>query len=79
MEKFHHSFDENTVPECPLRTRALLNDITVNRDLVCKILRDLKVSKSGGDDGITNRMLKMVSDSIDLPLSRLFEKIPLTH
>ena len=36
------------------------------------MLYDLDISKQGGEDGLTNKMLKLTADSLALPLSRLF-------
>jgi hypothetical protein len=43
------------------------------------ILRDLEGSKGGGNDSVTNKLLKLVADSIDRPLCLLFRKIVQTE
>jgi hypothetical protein len=43
--------------------------------MVFKLLKELNVSKTGRNDGISNKMLKMVADTIDTPLYLLFSKI----
>jgi hypothetical protein len=54
---------------------STLHSIVVNKETVSKILKDLDISKSGGEDGITNSMLKMVANSLDRPLCTLFQKL----
>ena len=46
--------------------------MTVTVDIVNKLLSNLDVSKQGGDDGLSNKLLKMVASSLDVPLCRLF-------
>jgi hypothetical protein len=72
---FKHNNDESYLPNCPPKTRILLNDININRDTVLKLLKDLNVSKSGGNDKITNKMMKMAADSLATPLYLLLSKI----
>jgi hypothetical protein len=49
--------------------------MNINNEMITKLLQNLDASKTGGDDGITNMMLKMVSGSINAPLCRLYERI----
>jgi hypothetical protein len=39
------------------------------------LLKELNVTTSAGNDCITNKMLKMVADTLDTPLYRLFSKL----
>ncbi len=73
LTKFSRNLDINYSPDFPLKTQASLSSITVTRDLVRKLINDLDPSKGGGDDGITNRMLKLAQPSIDKPLCNLFK------
>jgi hypothetical protein len=43
--------------------------------MIKKMLLELDVSKGSGEDGITNKMLKMVASSISIPLTTLFQKL----
>ena len=51
------------------------NTIVVNRLIVHSLLRDLDPSKGGGNDAITNKMLKLVANSLAGPLTKLFQRI----
>jgi hypothetical protein len=56
-------------------TIAVLNEISVSREMSNNILRDLEGSKGGSNDGVRNKLLNLVADSIDRPLCLLFRKI----
>jgi hypothetical protein len=73
--KFQHRHDINNLPNCPIKTRSVVNIVNIDRFMVHRILMDLDISKSNGDDNISNRMLKLASESIDSPLHLLFNKI----
>lgn len=75
IKKFKHNYNENELPVCPPKTRMSLDTITINRDMVCKLLNELNVSKSCGNDNISNKMLKMVAEPLSEPLFMLFSKI----
>jgi hypothetical protein len=70
--KFHHDYDESRVPYFANRTDVAIDEIYVSAVIVKKLLLNLDTSKQGGEDGLSNRMLKMVAASLDVPLSRLF-------
>jgi hypothetical protein len=72
MAKFHHEHDENLLPDFRTRTQASLNTFIITRETVRNLLLGLDLSKGGSEDGISNRMLKLVVTSIDVPLTRLF-------
>lgn len=72
--KFHHDFDESTPSNFNDRTDVTVDNVVITKDQVRKALLVLDPSKQGGEDGISNRMLKLVATSIDLPLSNLFNK-----
>jgi hypothetical protein len=57
-------------------TRSNLKSIVADRNNIYTLLLGLDVAKRSGEDGITNRMLKMVASSIDGPLTTLFQKLP---
>ena len=75
IEKFHHNYIDRELPICPLKTELQLNVIDIDKEKVHKIIMGLDISKSCGNDLISNRMLKLVVDSIDQPLYLLFSKI----
>jgi sarcosine oxidase/L-pipecolate oxidase len=70
--KFHHDHDVAFIPDFARQTNATLEDIVITPASVRKALSNLDPSKQGGVDGISNRMLKRIATSIDLPLCRLF-------
>jgi hypothetical protein len=75
QEKFHHNLDETIIPNFPSKCLNTLENILTTEDTVRKLLLDLNVSKQGGDDGITNKMLKLIANPLSCPLSRLFNRI----
>jgi hypothetical protein len=75
LGKFQHNYNVNKLPVCPSRTRILINNVNIDRAMVHKLLKELDVSKSNGNDNISNKMLKMVADSIDTLLYRLFSMV----
>jgi hypothetical protein len=38
-------------------------------------MKNIDITKQGGSDGINNRMLRLIAESIDYPLFKLFQKI----
>jgi hypothetical protein len=72
MSKFHHDYDERVIPT---RTRSLIDSVQVSPQSIRKLLMNLDPSKQGGEDEISNHMLKLVSLSLDVPLARLFNTI----
>ncbi|MCG8431474.1 MAG: hypothetical protein MJA29_09920, partial [Candidatus Omnitrophica bacterium] len=75
MGKFHHEYDEASIPEFPLRTRSTLTDVIIPPSLIRKLIKELDPKKKGGEDGISNQMLKLVAETLDVPLARLFNLI----
>jgi hypothetical protein len=61
--KFHHDHNELIIPNFPARTDAMIDNILIS---------SANVSKQGGEDGISNRMLKILACSLALPLSKMF-------
>jgi hypothetical protein len=70
-EKFHNDFDVTTILKC----LNYLENIQTTEDFVRKLLLDLKIDKQGGDDGINNKMLKLIANPIAGPLNELFNII----
>jgi hypothetical protein len=64
--KFHHDY------------AARINSVVITKELVRKHLLNLDPSKQGGEDGISNKPLKIVATSLDKPLSKLFNLCLLT-
>ena len=48
-------------------------DIKILQSEVVDVLRILKVNKASGPDGISHRMLKNTSQTISVPLTKLFD------
>ena len=70
--QFHHEYDVTAIPDFHDKTEAVIRDIVISREKVKKMLLNLDVSKQGGEDGLSNQLLKMVASTLDLPLSNLF-------
>ncbi|KAI8485248.1 hypothetical protein Bbelb_369950 [Branchiostoma belcheri] len=62
------TFQPTTVPE------SVLDSLQLSEEEVRQQLRTLQVGKSGGHDKITPRLLRLVSDPISVPLTRLYNK-----
>ena len=63
-----------SLPQFTFLTEKRINSADVSPDKVEKVLKSLKTNKSCGTDGISNRLLKICSDSIAKPLSDIFQK-----
>jgi hypothetical protein len=72
--KFHHNYDESVSPEFHNQTDVIVENVLITKDMVRKALLTLDPSKQGGEDGLSNRMLKLVASSIDVPMSKMFNK-----
>jgi hypothetical protein len=70
--KFHHNHNELIIPNFPTRTDAMIDNILISSANVRKLLQNLDPGKQGGEDGISNRMLKIIACSLALPLSKMF-------
>ena len=69
------SIDESNLalPNFDKRTNAVMPDIKILQSEVVDVLRILKVNKASGPDGISHRMLKNTSQTISVPLTKLFD------
>jgi hypothetical protein len=76
QEKFHHDYDETVVPEFPSRCINILENILTTEITVLKRILDLAVSKSCGDDGIANKMLKLIANPLAHPLTSPPTELP---
>ena len=54
---------------------SILTELTVNEEMVNKILKKLNVNKSAGPDNISPRMLRECRESLARPLTNVFNKI----
>jgi hypothetical protein len=66
MNRFHHAFPETILPACHPKTANVLEAVTIKRDMVRNILRNLDAS---------NKMLKMVANTLADPLCKLLQKL----
>ena len=64
--------DRNNLPYFTPVTENILEDLTITVDTVTKKLKDLKVNKSQGPDGIHPRVLHELRDEIALPLTIIY-------
>jgi hypothetical protein len=57
-----------------MKTSSLVSQLDQTQLLTVKLLSNLDISKQGGDDGLTNRMLRIAATSLGQPLSKLLNK-----
>ena len=66
--------NNSTLPKSnTYQTENRLNDITFDNEKLLKIIQSLDATKAHGYDGISIRMLKLISPSIIKPLSTIFQ------
>ena len=66
--------NNSTLPKSnTYHTENRLNDITFDNEKLLKIIQSLDANKAPGYDGISIRMLKLISPSIIKPLSTIFQ------
>ena len=73
---FHKSATHSQVLHCKYNTREAMSNITtfeITEELVKKCLLQLKTDKSPGNDGISPRILKEMSEQLCVPLSIIFK------
>ena len=61
------------LPNVLYKTNGRINNISINSDIILKVVNDLNPSKAHGWDGISIRMIKMCGESIVFPLMIIFE------
>ena len=62
------------LPEFPCRTEERLDNITFQEECILDILKNLKVDKAPGPDGILPRVVSEVRGLISRPLKLIFDK-----
>ena len=66
--------NNSTLPKSnTYQTENRLNDITFGNEKLLNIIQSLDATKAHGYDGISIRMLKLISPSIIKPLSTIFQ------
>mgnify|MGYP000176344217 CR=1 FL=1 len=60
------------LPEIEYKTDQRLDHIIITEDEVLSLLKKLQISKTGGPDGIPNKVLRLFSHYIHIPLTKLF-------
>jgi hypothetical protein len=58
----------------PVEIQYELKDLVINKDMVLKLLQNLKTDKSPGPDSLHPRLLFEIKESIAEPLSILFNQ-----
>jgi hypothetical protein len=58
----------------PVEIQYELKDLVINKDMVLKLLQNLKTDKSPGLDSLHPRLLFEIKESIAEPLSILFNQ-----
>ena len=54
------------------------DQITIRKDVIVSLVRNLNPNKASGSDGISGQMLILCDDSVGMPLKRIFENILVT-
>ena len=62
-------------PNFPLRTNQVLTSFVTDPQEILSLLRDLPSGKATGPDKISHEMIKLCSDELAVPLSRLFNRL----
>ena len=58
----------------PVEIQYELTDLVVNKDMVLKLIQNLKTDKSPGPDSLHPRLLFEIKESIAEPLSIIFNQ-----
>ena len=66
--------DSDYCPPCPPRGQECLSSFNIEEENIVQILKELKVDKAAGPDGILPRVLFETSNQIAKPLKILFDK-----
>ena len=79
-QKYYDTFTKENMEELPSinskpQLISLLSFFKVTREQVLQVLKDLRIDKSPGVDGIHPHILKELSDSISYPLSLIFQDL----
>ena len=77
-QKYYDTFTKENMEELPSinskpQLISRLSFFKVTGEKVLQVLKDLRIDKSPGDDGIHPHILKELSDSIAYPLSLIFQ------
>jgi hypothetical protein len=59
-------------PEPQIRTQAILDNIIIEAEEVRKVISGLNVSKANGQDGISNKFIMLLCESLSEPLTEFF-------
>ena len=63
------------LPPFQYTTESRLNEITITRNAIITLIRNLKPNKAHGHDGLSTQILLMCDDSIALPLKVVLQKV----
>ena len=66
--------DGSSVPSFPTRVKDHIPSLTINKNGVTKLLKNIKVSKAAGPDGLPNRVLQECASEISPALTAIFQK-----
>ena len=64
--------EKGNPPSIPKKTMHKMTDFNVTKELVSKKLKELNPTKSQGPDNIHPRVLKELYNTLDLPLSIIY-------
>ena len=65
---------DDPIPELKVNYKTILDDISINEENMLQVLKNLKISKSPGPDGIHPRILRELCHELAHPLLSLFNK-----
>ena len=68
----------SSLPIFKFLTDKRIDQISIRRDEIICLVRNLNPNKASGSDGISGQMLLLCDDSIDMPLKIIFGNIILT-
>ena len=78
MNSFRISANSSTSPIFKFLTDKRIDQISIRRDEIVSLVRNLNPNKASGSDGISGQMLLLCDDSVGMPLKLIFENILLT-
>ena len=65
---------DKNLPYFENKTNSFLNNISITREDIIDVIQSVGLNKASGPDGISHRMLKLVTNEISIPLQILFNE-----
>ena len=70
--------NSSVLPIFNFLTDKRIDQISIRKDVIVSLVRNLKPNKASGSDGISGQMLILFDDSVGMPLKMIFENILVT-